>query len=71
VDIIIIMSLQVLMNFVGSCDGTSEFFMVKLPGSTTALDSSLIGSTLEQNGLMQSLTLHVICLDGAEVICLF
>jgi len=63
------------MNFIGGCQGVSKHFLVKLPGSTTALHSNLSGSSLSDNGLSHSSTVRVIMinnedLESEQVICI-
>jgi len=51
------------MNFIGSCPGVREFYMAKVPQSPTGFHCSLFGSTLQQNGIEQGVTLHILCLE--------
>lgn len=39
---------------------------VFVPGSNTALDSSLTGKTFRESGLTQPVTLHITCLQDED-----
>ena len=47
------------MDYIRSLPGSTDKFVVKIPGSTVALDSNLDGSNLEENGLDRATTIHV------------
>lgn len=47
------------MRFVSSLPNAVSGFIVRMPGSRTALSSSLSGSTLAENGLTQASTVRV------------
>ena len=47
------------MDFIGSRPSSSEEFVIRLPGSASALHSSMTGSTLGANNINQRMTLHV------------
>lgn len=56
------------MNYIGSLDveATGDKFVVKLPGTTVALCSDLKHGSMEENGLSQSSTVHVMYSESLE-----
>jgi len=56
------------MDFIGSLPSSTARFVVVVPGSPTALQSSMSGTTLREAGLSQPITLRINWLEDEDII---